>query len=127
MDVSADLGRFSSRAGRNYTFPFSPGKVGPPGLDIRRKEDQLIVHVFHPEVVVNGKSQGTMYGDGNTCYTFDYTVYVAHNRSGEVSASRSSSSKLAIGLSFVQAVLINRNEGTPFMGMQIRVMDHRFC
>lgn len=60
------------------------GKVGPPGLDIRRKEDQLIVHVFHPEVVVNGKSQGTMYGDGNTCYTFDYTVYVTHNRSGEI-------------------------------------------
>lgn len=59
------------------------GKVGPPGLDIRRKEDQLIVHIFHPEATVNGENR-TMFGDGNTCYTFDYTVFVKHNRSGEI-------------------------------------------
>lgn len=71
------------------------GKVGPPGLDIGRKEDQLIVHIFHPKVNV---SQETMFGDGNTCYTFDYTVFVKHYRSGEVSVFLSSFLKTGIVL-----------------------------
>jgi hypothetical protein len=67
-----------------------------------------------------------MFGDGSTCYTFDYTVYVEHNRSGEVSASLPSSLKVGIGLLLVQASLISCSESRPFMWMQIRLMCHRF-
>ncbi|GAB1294941.1 Interferon gamma receptor 1 [Apodemus speciosus] len=83
--VKAKVGQKESNYARSQEFIMCrKGKVGPPGLNIRRKEDQLVVHVFHPEVVVSGESQGTIFGDGNTCYTFDYTVYVTHNRSGEI-------------------------------------------
>ncbi|XP_021077151.1 interferon gamma receptor 1 [Mus pahari] len=83
--VKAKVGQKESDYARSEEFLMCrKGKVGPPGLEIRRKEEQLTVLVFHPEVVVNEESQGTMFGDGSTCYTFDYTVYVEHNRSGEI-------------------------------------------
>ncbi|XP_055455428.1 interferon gamma receptor 1 [Psammomys obesus] len=59
------------------------GKVGPPGLDIRRKEDWLVVHVFHPEVIINGERLGVMFDDISTCHTFDYTVYMKNITSGK--------------------------------------------
>ncbi|XP_028638438.1 interferon gamma receptor 1 [Grammomys surdaster] len=80
--VKAKVGQKESEYAQSEEFIMClKGKVGPPGLDIRRKEEQLVVHIFHPEVNVNGE---TMFGDGSTCYTFDYTVYVEHNRSGEI-------------------------------------------
>lgn len=82
--VKAKVGQKESDYARSEEFIMCrKGKVGPPGLDIRRKEDRLVVHVFHPEVTVNGESQETMFGDGSTCYTFDYTVHVKHDRNGE--------------------------------------------
>ncbi|XP_031236383.1 interferon gamma receptor 1 isoform X1 [Mastomys coucha] len=83
--VKAKVGQKESNYAYSEEFIMCrKGKVGPPGLDIRRKEDQLIVHILHPKVIVNGESRRTMFGDGSTCYTFDYTVYVEHNRSGEI-------------------------------------------
>lgn len=80
--VKAKVGQRESAYARSEEFIMCRnGKVGPPGLDIRRKEDRLIVHIFHPEVSV---SRETMFGDGSTCYTFDYTVFVKHYRSGEI-------------------------------------------
>lgn len=80
--VKAKVGQRESAYAQSEEFIMCrKGKVGPPGLDIGRKEDQLIVHIFHPKVNV---SQETMFGDGNTCYTFDYTVFVKHYRSGEI-------------------------------------------
>ncbi|XP_051020089.1 interferon gamma receptor 1 [Acomys russatus] len=58
------------------------GKVGPPGLDVRKEEDKLIVHVFHPEVIKNRESCGVKFE--NDCHTFDYTVDVKSDRNGEI-------------------------------------------
>ncbi|KAI4539230.1 hypothetical protein MG293_010622 [Ovis ammon polii] len=57
------------------------GKVGPPKLGIRKKENQIIVDIFHPLITVNGKEPEPMYDDENTCYTFTYHVFVSVNRS----------------------------------------------
>lgn len=70
-----------------------PGKVGPPKLGIRKKENQIIVDIFHPLITVNGKEPEAMYDDENACYTFTYTVFVSVNGS-EVCVSISSFSTL---------------------------------
>uniref|UniRef100_A0A8C5Y566 Interferon gamma receptor 1 n=1 Tax=Microcebus murinus TaxID=30608 RepID=A0A8C5Y566_MICMU len=57
------------------------GKVGPPKLAIRKKENQIIIDIFHPLIIVNGEEQGVMYDDENTCYTFMYKAIVTVNGS----------------------------------------------
>ncbi|XP_020737714.2 interferon gamma receptor 1 isoform X1 [Odocoileus virginianus] len=57
------------------------GKVGPPKLGIRKKENQITVDIFHPLITVNGKEPEAMYDDENACYTFTYTVFVSVNGS----------------------------------------------
>lgn len=104
------LGKCSNYAGRNHTFPFFPGKVGPPTPDISVKGDQLIVNVLHPAVVINGEKYGVMYGDESACYTFYYTLYVQKFRSEEVCVSLLSFLNIGIILLLLQ-VVINCNAG----------------
>lgn len=109
--MSFDLGKCSSYAGRNDTFPFFPGKVGPPALDISVKGDQLVVNVLHPAVVINGEKQGVMYDDDSACHTFSYTLYVQKFINGEVCVSLLSFLKIGIILLLVRVVVINCNAG----------------
>ncbi|KAM5251309.1 LOW QUALITY PROTEIN: interferon gamma receptor 1-like [Hipposideros larvatus] len=46
------------------------GKVGPPNLDVRQEENQIIIDIFHPLVVVDGKELAAIYDEENTCYSF---------------------------------------------------------
>ncbi|XP_008572143.1 PREDICTED: interferon gamma receptor 1 [Galeopterus variegatus] len=55
------------------------GKIGPPRVDIREKENQIIVNIFHPISMINGEEWGTLYE--NSCDTFMYSVYVRVNES----------------------------------------------
>ncbi|XP_057594897.1 interferon gamma receptor 1 isoform X2 [Hippopotamus amphibius kiboko] len=57
------------------------GKIGPPKLGIRKKEDQIIVDIFHPSITVNGNEAEAIYDDENACYTFTYNVFVRINGS----------------------------------------------
>ncbi|XP_075410597.1 interferon gamma receptor 1 [Tenrec ecaudatus] len=57
------------------------GKVGPPKLHIREKEDIIIIDIFHPLVIVNGKELGTVFFSEDTCYSFTYSVNVKTNGS----------------------------------------------
>nr|BAE29616.1 unnamed protein product [Mus musculus]BAE30935.1 unnamed protein product [Mus musculus]BAE31172.1 unnamed protein product [Mus musculus]BAE31709.1 unnamed protein product [Mus musculus] len=115
--VKAKVGQKESDYARSKEFLMClKGKVGPPGLEIRRKkEEQLSVLVFHPEVVVNGESQGTMFGDGSTCYTFDYTVYVEHNRSGEILHTKHTVEKEEC------------NETLCELNISVSTLDSRYC
>lgn len=72
-------------------FFFVPlGKFGPPKLGIRKKEDQIIVDIFHPLITTNGNVPAVVDDDDdNNCYTFTYKVFVRINRS-EVCLSISS-------------------------------------
>ncbi|XP_008820268.1 interferon gamma receptor 1 isoform X1 [Nannospalax galili] len=60
------------------------GKIGPPRVDIKRREEQVTVDIFHPEVIVNGEVLGIMFDDDSVCHTFDYRVYVRRNRTGDI-------------------------------------------
>ncbi|KAF5920076.1 hypothetical protein HPG69_014444 [Diceros bicornis minor] len=59
------------------------GKVGPPKLDIRKKEDQIMIDIFHPLIGVKGFEPEAMYDEESTCYMFTYKVYVRINGSSE--------------------------------------------
>lgn len=122
--MSFDLGKCSSYAGRNYTFPFFPGKVGPPAPDIGVKEDQLIVNVLHPAVVINGKKRGVMFEDDSACHTFSYTLYVQKFINGEVRVSLLSVLNIGIILLLVRVVVLNCNAGGLLMCV-IRFVGHR--
>ncbi|KAL6039239.1 hypothetical protein STEG23_024132 [Scotinomys teguina] len=83
--VKATIGQKESAYALSKEFIMCrQGKVGPPGLFLIMKSDQLTVNVFHPAVTVNGEKHGIMFGDDSACYTFDYTIYVQRNRSGEI-------------------------------------------
>ncbi|CAK6446629.1 unnamed protein product [Pipistrellus nathusii] len=72
--VKARLGQEESAYAESEEFILcQQGKVGPPKLDISHKEDQLIINIFHPLIVVNGKELGFIFGE-DTCYT-NYQVY----------------------------------------------------
>ncbi|XP_036025170.1 interferon gamma receptor 1 [Onychomys torridus] len=83
--VKATLGQKESAYAFSKEFIMCrQGKVGPPGLAIMRRRDQLTVNVFHPAVIVNGERRGIMFEDESACHTFVYTIYVQRNRSGEI-------------------------------------------
>ncbi|XP_005361026.1 interferon gamma receptor 1 isoform X2 [Microtus ochrogaster] len=83
--VKANLGQKESAYAESAEFVLCRhGKVGAPALDISVKGDQLVVNVFHPAVVINGKQYGVMYDDDSACYTFSYTLYVRKFINGEV-------------------------------------------
>ncbi|KAM4866116.1 interferon gamma receptor 1 [Thomomys bottae] len=77
--VKARIGQRESAYVQSEEFTLcKQGEIGPPALNVRRKEDQIIADIFHPLVVVNGQVQGViseaMYE--GSCYTFDYKVYL---------------------------------------------------
>lgn len=51
------------------------GKIGPPKLIIKQKEQQIIADIYHPLKAVDGKELESMY-DEETCYVFSYVVYM---------------------------------------------------
>nr|XP_020035986.1 LOW QUALITY PROTEIN: interferon gamma receptor 1 [Castor canadensis] len=80
--VKARLGQKESAYVESKEFTLCiQGEIGPPTVALRRKEDHVIVDIFHPLVIVNGEVQGTMYDDENACYIFEYNVYVRVNES----------------------------------------------
>ncbi|XP_036171877.1 interferon gamma receptor 1 isoform X1 [Myotis myotis] len=79
--VKARLGQEESAYAVSEEFILcQQGKVGPPNLHISHKEDQIIINIFHPLIMVNGTVLGTIYGD-ETCYTFMYKVHERINGS----------------------------------------------
>ncbi|XP_019503675.1 PREDICTED: interferon gamma receptor 1 isoform X1 [Hipposideros armiger] len=74
--VKARLGQEESAYAESKEFILcKDGKVGPPNLEVRQKEDQIIIDIFHPSVVIDGQELGTIYDEENTCYLFMYRVY----------------------------------------------------
>ncbi|KAK1338053.1 hypothetical protein QTO34_001161 [Cnephaeus nilssonii] len=73
--VKARLGQEESAYVESEEFILCQhGKVGPPKLQISHKEDQIIINIFHPLIIINGEEQGAIYGE-ETCDTFMYKVY----------------------------------------------------
>ncbi|KAM5166173.1 interferon gamma receptor 1 [Callospermophilus lateralis] len=56
------------------------GNIGSPTLDVRRKEDQIIIDIFHP-LIIMGKEEVTLYDEENPCHPFKYIVHMKINRS----------------------------------------------
>lgn len=57
-------------------------EIWTPKLGIRKKEDQIIVDIFHPLITTNGNVPAVVDDDDdNNCYTFTYKVFVRINRS----------------------------------------------
>ncbi|KAJ8797340.1 hypothetical protein J1605_017568 [Eschrichtius robustus] len=80
--VKARLGQEESVYAQSREFILcKEGKIGPPKLGIRKKEDQIIVDIFHPLITVNENEPEAIYDDENTCYTFTYNVFVRINGS----------------------------------------------
>ncbi|XP_011354465.1 interferon gamma receptor 1 isoform X1 [Pteropus medius] len=80
--VKARLGQKESAYVESKEFILcKQGEVGPPKLDIRQKEDHIIIDIYHPLVIVNEKELGVIYDEETTCYTFMYNVCVRINGS----------------------------------------------
>ncbi|KAM5263993.1 interferon gamma receptor 1 [Ctenodactylus gundi] len=56
-------------------------ELGPPTVAATQKKDHVIIDVFHPLVIVNGKKLGTVYNAETDCHTIEYTVNVKVNGS----------------------------------------------
>ncbi|XP_030742686.2 interferon gamma receptor 1 [Echinops telfairi] len=83
--VKARLGQKESAYVETKDFIIcKDGKVGPPKLHIREKEDIIIIDIFHPLVIVNGTELGTVFASEDTCYSFTYNVNVKTNGSKAV-------------------------------------------
>ncbi|NP_001171378.1 interferon gamma receptor 1 precursor [Sus scrofa] len=81
--VKARLGQQESAYAESKEFILcQQGKFGPPKLGIRKKEDQIIVDIFHPLITTNGNVPAVVDDDDdNNCYTFTYKVFVRINGS----------------------------------------------
>ncbi|ELK09683.1 Interferon-gamma receptor alpha chain [Pteropus alecto] len=91
--VKARLGQKESAYVESKEFILcKQGEVGPPKLDIRQKEDHIIIDIYHPLVIVNEKELGVIYDEETTCYTFMYNVYVRINGSEEKAVDRTDKS-----------------------------------
>lgn len=77
--------------------PPPPGKIGPPTLNVTRIEDKILTNIIHPLVVHNGEVKGPICDEDDTCYSFDYYMYIRVNGS-KVCSSLSSSVKMEISL-----------------------------
>lgn len=74
--VKARLGQEESAYSESKEFILcKEGKVGPPNLSVSQKEDQIIIDIFHPLVIVDGQDLEAIYDDDNSCYSFMYKVY----------------------------------------------------
>ncbi|XP_077000240.1 interferon gamma receptor 1 isoform X2 [Tamandua tetradactyla] len=81
--VKARLGQKVSAYAESKEFIVcQQGKVGPPRLDVRKKEDHIIVDIAHPLFSTNNEVTKDIYDyEYNDCYTFIYDVYVRINGS----------------------------------------------
>lgn len=80
--VKARVGQKESAYAKSKEFAVCrDGKIGPPKLDIRKEEKQIMIDVFHPSVFVNGEEQEVDYDPETTCYIKVYNVYVRMNGS----------------------------------------------
>lgn len=74
--VKAQLGQKESDYKESKEFILCrQGKIGPPKLIIKQKEQQIITDIYHPLKVVDGKELESMYNE-ETCYVFSYTIYM---------------------------------------------------
>ncbi|XP_019588336.2 interferon gamma receptor 1 [Rhinolophus sinicus] len=79
--VKARLGQEESAYAESKDFILcEEWKFGPPNVDIRQKEDEIVIDISHP-LVVDGKEPEAMYDEGDSCYIFVYDVYVRINGS----------------------------------------------
>ncbi|KAM9233445.1 interferon gamma receptor 1 isoform 2-T2 [Dugong dugon] len=84
--VKARLGQKESAYVESKEFIMcQQGKVGPPKLDVGKKENQIIIDIFHPLIIVNGEEMGIMSDYEDSCYSFIYNLYVRINGSETVS------------------------------------------
>ncbi|PNJ78744.1 IFNGR1 isoform 3, partial [Pongo abelii] len=80
--VKARVGQKESAYAKSQEFAVCrDGKIGPPKVDIRKEEKQIMIDVFHPSVFVNGDEQEVDYDPETTCYIKLYNVYVRMNGS----------------------------------------------
>ncbi|XP_023585559.1 interferon gamma receptor 1 isoform X3 [Trichechus manatus latirostris] len=80
--VKARLGQKESAYVESKEFIMcQQGKVGPPKLDVSKKENQIIIDIFHPSIIVNGEEIGIMSDYDDSCYSFIYNLYVRINGS----------------------------------------------
>uniref|UniRef100_A0A2R9AUN0 Interferon gamma receptor 1 n=1 Tax=Pan paniscus TaxID=9597 RepID=A0A2R9AUN0_PANPA len=80
--VKARVGQKESAYAKSEEFAVCrDGKIGPPKLDIRKEEKQIMIDIFHPSVFVNGDEQEVDYDPETTCYIRVYNVYVRMNGS----------------------------------------------
>ncbi|XP_037376365.1 interferon gamma receptor 1 [Talpa occidentalis] len=52
------------------------GKIGPPTLALREKEDQIIVDIHHPLSMISGNVSEFMYDEETSCFSYIYNVFV---------------------------------------------------
>ncbi|XP_048210126.1 interferon gamma receptor 1 [Perognathus longimembris pacificus] len=82
--VKATVGQRESAYVQSKEFILcKQGEIGPPTLNVRRKEDEIIADIFHPLVEINEEVEGIMYEAmyEGSCHTFDYNVYLRVNGS----------------------------------------------
>lgn len=74
--VKARLGQEESAYAESKEFILcKEGKVGPPNLVVSQEEDNIIIDISHPLVVVDGKEWGAIYDEEKDCHSFIYRVY----------------------------------------------------
>ncbi|XP_014417908.2 interferon gamma receptor 1 isoform X1 [Camelus ferus] len=113
--VKARLGQKESAYAESKEFILCRhGKIGPPKLDIRKKEDQIIVDIFHPFITENGNEPELVYDDENSCYTFTYNVFVRIN--GSEATDKTYMKKID-----------DCNETPCFLSIQVSSLNSEYC
>ncbi|KAM8788985.1 interferon gamma receptor 1 [Rhynchonycteris naso] len=80
--VKARLGQEESAYAESKEFILCQhGKIGPPKVDIRHKEDQIVIDIIHPLVTENGEELEAECYEEISCFTFTYNLYVRINGS----------------------------------------------
>ncbi|XP_066104280.1 interferon gamma receptor 1 [Saccopteryx bilineata] len=80
--VKARLGQEESAYAESKEFILCQhGKIGPPEVDIRHKDDQIIIDILHPLVSENGEELEAECYEEISCYTYIYNLYVRINGS----------------------------------------------
>uniref|UniRef100_A0A8D2DN50 Interferon gamma receptor 1 n=1 Tax=Sciurus vulgaris TaxID=55149 RepID=A0A8D2DN50_SCIVU len=87
--VKARIGQKESVYAESKEFNLcQQGKIGPPKLDIRKKEEHIIIDIFHPLIFIRGRKWVTLYDDEIGCYPLEYIVHVKINGSEMVDTKR---------------------------------------
>ncbi|XP_022359618.1 interferon gamma receptor 1 [Enhydra lutris kenyoni] len=79
--IKARLGQKESAYVESKEFILcKQGNIGPPAVGIRKRENQIIIDIFHPLVNTSEREPVPIY-DENHCHMFTYTVYLRINGS----------------------------------------------